>query len=54
MTALQARLLAGRAVKAARAQEEFARRLRPAAVAAIPTQRSTADAPKPAVAPASG
>jgi hypothetical protein len=39
MTALQARLFAGRAIRAAQAQEEFARRLRPAAE--IPAQRST-------------
>ena len=37
MTALQARLFAGRAVRAAQAQEEFARRLRPGAD--IPAQR---------------
>lgn len=38
MSALQARLLAGRAVQAAQAQERFARRLRPAD--GIPAQRS--------------
>ena len=44
MTALQARLFAGRAVRAAQAQEDFARQLRPAAE--IPAQRTTTgDAP---------
>jgi hypothetical protein len=38
MTALEARLLAGRAVRAAQAQENFARRLRPVVV--LPTQRA--------------
>lgn len=37
MTALQARLFAARAVRAAQAQEELARRLRPEA--GIPSQR---------------
>lgn len=38
MNALQARLLAGRAVRAAQAQEDFARRLRPAPE--VPAQRA--------------
>jgi hypothetical protein len=43
MTALQARLLAARSVRAAQAQETFARRLRPTGgtVAEIPAQRSS-------------
>ncbi len=45
MTALQARLFAGRAVRAAQAQEEFARRLRPGAD--IPAQRGGDEAPTP-------
>ncbi len=46
MTALQARLFAGRAVRAAQAQEELARQLRPAAE--IPAQRTTTgDTPVP-------
>lgn len=43
MNALQARLLAGRAVQAAQAQERFARRLRPAN--GIPAQRGPDDEP---------
>jgi hypothetical protein len=43
MTALQARLFAGRALRAAQAQEELARRLRPDAE--IPSQRSTEEPP---------
>ena len=39
MTELQARLIAARAVRAAQAQEDFARRLRPGG--GIPTQRSS-------------
>lgn len=43
MTALQARLLAARSVRAAQAQETFARRLRPGGgtMADIPAQRSS-------------
>lgn len=44
MTALQARLLAARSVRAAQAQEAFARRLRPGTeVSAIPAQRTSDD-----------
>lgn len=41
MNELQARLLAARSVRAAQAQEDFARRLRPGS--GIPTQRSDED-----------
>ena len=41
MTELQARLLAARSVRAAQAQEDFARRLRPGS--GIPAQRSHED-----------
>jgi hypothetical protein len=43
MTALQSRLFAGRAVRAVQAQEQLARRLRPAPE--VPAQRSGGDAP---------
>jgi hypothetical protein len=43
MTALQARLYAGRAVRSVQAQEELARLLRP--VPEVPAQRSGEDAP---------
>ncbi|HEU4513316.1 MAG TPA: hypothetical protein VFR87_09445 [Nocardioidaceae bacterium] len=45
MTSLQARLLAARSVKAAQAQEHFARLLRPAAD--IPSQRAGEETPVP-------
>lgn len=45
MTTLQDRLLAGRAVRAAQEQEEFARLLRPAPE--IPSQRRKRDATSP-------
>jgi hypothetical protein len=41
MTSLQARLLAARSVRAAQAQETFARRLRPGGTVGIPAQRSS-------------
>lgn len=43
MTALQARLFAGRCVQGARAQEELARSLRP--TPAIPSQRARDEEP---------
>jgi hypothetical protein len=43
MTALQARLFAGRAVRSVQAQEQLARRLRPGPD--VPAQRSGEDAP---------
>ncbi|MGH3364745.1 MAG: hypothetical protein ACRDOW_08450 [Nocardioidaceae bacterium] len=45
MTELQARLFAGRALRAAQQQEELARELRPASD--IPAQRSRDDASTP-------
>lgn len=45
MTALQARLFAGRAVRAAQAQEELARQLRPDPE--IPAQRAGEEPPLP-------
>lgn len=48
MNALQARLLAGRAVRAAQAQEEFARRLR-ATTPEVPAQRVRAEETAPAL-----
>jgi hypothetical protein len=45
MTKLQARLLAGRAVRAAQAQEKDARRLRP--TGGVPSQRPAADPAAP-------
>lgn len=50
MTALQARLLAARAVQAAQAQERFARQLRPRTGADIPAQRAVGDASAPTLA----
>lgn len=49
MTALQARLLAARAVKAAQEQERFARQLRPHDGTGIPTQRDGEDTAAPAL-----
>lgn len=43
MTELQARLVAARAVRAAQAQEEFARQLRPSRE--VPSQRRSDSAP---------
>jgi hypothetical protein len=45
MTTLQARLLAARSVRAAQAQENFARLLRPGGD--IPSQRAGEDTPAP-------
>ena len=45
MTALEARLFAGRALRAAQVQEEFARSLRPGAD--IPQQRDSDSKPVP-------
>jgi hypothetical protein len=45
MTALQARLFAARALRAAQAQEELARRLRPDAK--LPAQRTGEERPLP-------
>lgn len=47
MTALQARLFAGRCLREARAQEELARELRPQA--AIPSQRPASDPATPSL-----
>jgi hypothetical protein len=47
MTSLQARLLAGRSVQAAQAQENFARLLRPGAD--LPSQRTGEDKPVPSL-----
>lgn len=47
MTTLQDRLLAGRAVRAAQEQEEFARLLRPAPE--VPSQRKKRESASPAL-----
>lgn len=49
MTALQARLLAARAVNAAQEQERFARQLRPHSGADIPAQRDGEGTAAPAL-----
>lgn len=47
LTDLQARLFAGRALRAVKEQEEEARQLRP--VAEVPSQRPAADPPDPSL-----
>lgn len=49
MTALQARLLAARAVQAAQEQERFAQQLRPHPGADIPAQRTGEETAAPAL-----